>query len=177
MNAFTPAVSSASKPPLLAAGAPTRCEREDGATGNEWFQQPGPLGILIMLSELNAAHDRLELMAKLPGMSSKVSEAASQLGRVERRYSLEFNSWNRGKHLAEVVRPTHGACVADSLWGALGEIREQAICDQLKAEGKAVYYNSYRSDPRIEEYRDRYEEIDRDMPTVEAALQAMGVGL
>lgn len=175
MNApFIPAVASAMPP---ASGAPTRCADEAGAAGNLWYQQPGPLSLILAIGTATTLCEQLERTAELAGAPFKIEEAAQQIGKVDRRYGTAFDTWNRGIHQTYKLKPTNGFCAVSSLWEALGSFREQAIRDQLKSEGVPVYYEMQPWAAGADEAQARYDEIDRDMPTVEAALQEMGVGL
>lgn len=175
MNApFIPAVASAMPP---ASGAPTRCADEAGAAGNHWYETPGALSIILAIGAATTLCEQLERTAELGGVPYSVREAADQIGKVERRVRLEFDRWNRGGHLAEVILPTNGACAVSSLLDGLKELREQALLSKLRAKGVPIYFEMHPAADGADKARRAYERADSKMPTVEAALQAMGVGL
>jgi hypothetical protein len=174
-RAFFPAVSSADSPP--SAALPTRCADEAGASGNQWYQTPGALSIILAIGTANTLAEQLERTADLPGTPYSVREAADQIGTVAKHYGYELPQHGNVHQLIGRIKPSNGNCVASSLWGALGELRGKAIRDQLKAEGVPVYYDMQPWDSGADEAQARYDELDRDLSTVEAALQAMGVGL
>lgn len=175
MNApFIPAVASAMPP---ASGAPTRCADEAGAAGNHWYETPGALSVILAIGTANALADQLAQAAGLQGTPYSVREAADQIGTVAKHYGYELPKHGSIHQLVGRIKPSSGYCVASSLFGALGELRGKAIRDRLKAEGVPVYYEMQPWASGADEAQARYDEIDRDLPTVEAALQAMGVGL
>ncbi len=131
-----------------------------------WHESAAAIGIISAIVDLSAVAGRLETMRGHNPRLHAVLDAEALVGRISNRQVQR--QFGRGYEM--IAGPSNGTCAVASLWELLSETRDNAIIQQLKAEGLPSPYDDGPTQDQADAAFDRREELDRDALSVAQAV-------
>lgn len=137
-----------------------------------WHQNAAPTGIAAAITDLSAIAIRLAVIHANNPQLHDIREAEFLTGRLVDERAFKFAARGVETH----VRPSNGGSALSALWDMLGQMRDQAIRDQLMAENLPFYTDAGLTQEQSDEAFARFSEIDRTALTVEQAVCSAPMG-
>lgn len=131
-----------------------------------WHESTAAVGLIAAIVDLSAIARRLETMRGHNPQLHAVLDAEALVGRISNKQVQR--QFSRGYEM--IAAPSNGTCAVASLWDLLSEMRDNAIMQQLNAEGLPSPYDAGLTQDQADDAFDRREELDRDALSVAQAV-------
>lgn len=134
-----------------------------------WHESPAAVGLIAAIVDLSAVARRLETMRSHNPQLHAALDAEALVGRISSKQVRR--QFGRGYEM--IAGPSNGTCAVASLWDILGELRDEAIDQQLNAEGLPSPYDADLTQEQADAAFDRREKLEREVLSVAQAVCAV----